>query len=167
MPSSTQIPWSPLTRKEVESTFFSPKPDKAPGLDTIPFRVWHQLWPVVEEHIFQLYSSSLKLAFLPSSWRVAKIIAIAKPNKKDCKVPNAYRPISLISTISKRLEAVIASQMSYLAETHNLLPQNHFGARKRQSCQQTVDVVIEKIYDAWREGNVLTLITFDVQGAYH
>lgn len=28
-------------------------------------------------------------------------------------------------------------------------------------------MVIEKIYDAWREGNVLTLITFDVQGAYN
>ena len=167
MLSSTQLPWSPLTRKEVKSAFFSQKPDKAPGLDTIPFRVWHQLWPVVEEHIFQLYSSSLELAFLPSSWRVAKIIAMAKPNKKDRTVPNAYRPISLIPTISKGLEAVIASRMSYLAETHNLLPENHFGARRRRSCEQAVNVVIEKIYDAWREGNVLTLITFDVQGAYN
>ena len=92
---------------------------------------------------------------------------MAKPNKKDRTVPNAYRPISLIPTISKGLEAVIASRMSYLAETHNLLPENHFGARRRRSCEQAVNVVIEKIYDAWREGNVLTLITFDVQGAYN
>ncbi len=102
----------------------------------------------MEEHIFQLYSSSLELAFLPSSWRVAKIIAMAKPNKKDRTVPNEYRSISLIPTISKGLEAVIASRMSYLAETHNLLPENHFGARKRRSCEQAVNVVIEKIYDA-------------------
>ncbi len=43
LPSSTQLRWSLLTRKEVKSAFFSQKPDKALGLDTIPFRVWHQL----------------------------------------------------------------------------------------------------------------------------
>ncbi len=165
--SSTQLPWSLLTRKEVKSAFFSQKPDKALRVDTIPFRVWHQLWPVVEEHIFQLYSFSLELAFLPSSWRVAKIIAMAKPNKKDCTIPKVYRLISFITTISKGLETVIASWMSYLAETHNLLPENHFGACKRRSCEQAVNVVIEKIYDAWREVNVLTFITFDVQETYN
>ncbi len=37
LPSSTQLPWSPLTRKEVKSAFFSQNPDKASGLDTNPF----------------------------------------------------------------------------------------------------------------------------------
>ncbi len=96
-----------------------------------------------------------------------KIIAIAKPNKKDRIIPKVYRLISLIPTISKGLEAVIASRMSYLVETHDFLPTNHFEACKRRLCDQAVNVVIEKIYDAWKEGNVLTLITFDVQGAYN
>ena len=92
---------------------------------------------------------------------------MAKPKKKNKTLPNAYRPISLIPTISKGLEAVIANPMSYLAETHKLLPENHFWARKRRSCEQAVNVLIEKIYDAWRRGKVLTLITFDVEGAYN
>ncbi len=144
MPISIQLSWSPLTRKEVKLAFLSQKPDKALGLDTILFQVWNQLWPVVEEHIFQLYSSSLELAFLPGSRRVTKIIAISKPNKKDRTVPNKYRPISFIPTISKGLELVIASRMSYLAERHNFLSENHFGAHKRRSCEQAVNMAIEK-----------------------
>ena len=65
------------------------------------------------------------------------------------------------------LEAVVANRMSYLAETYGLLPENHFGARKRRSCEQALSVLIEKIYDAWRGGKVLTFITFDVKGAYN
>lgn len=159
-PATLQLPWNPLTKKEIKSAFFSQKQDKAPGLDTIPFRVWRQLWPVVEKHIVQLYTASIDLAYLPESWRIAKIIAMAKPKKKNRTVPNAYRPISLIPTISKGLEAVVANRMSYLAETYGLLPENHFGARKRRSCEQALSVLIEKIYDAWREGKVLTLIFF-------
>lgn len=45
-PSITQLPWNPLTKKEIKAAFFSQKQDKAPGLDIIPFRVWRQLWPV-------------------------------------------------------------------------------------------------------------------------
>lgn len=102
-PSTLQLPWNPLTKEEIKSAFFSQKQDKAPGLDTIPSRVWRQLWPVVEEHIVQLYTASINLAYLPESWRTAKIIAIANSKKKNSTFPNAYRPISLIPTISKDL----------------------------------------------------------------
>jgi hypothetical protein len=45
-----------------------------------------------------------------------------KPNKPDYSKPKAYRPISLLETFSKGLEAVVARRLSYLAETHRLLP---------------------------------------------
>ena len=57
--------------------------------------------------------------------------------------------------------------MFYLAKTYGLLPEKHFGARKRRSCEQALSVLIEKIYNTWRGGKVLTLITFDVKGAYN
>lgn len=126
-PAEVQLPWNPLTKEEIKCAFFSQKQGKAPGLDIIPFRVWRQLWPVVENHIVQLYTTSMELAYLLESWRIAKIIAMAKPNKKNKTLPNAYRPISLIPTISKGLEAVVANRMTYLAETYSLLPENHFG----------------------------------------
>ena len=78
-----------------------------------------------------------------------------------------YRPISLLMTISKGVEAIVARRLSCLAEVYHLLPQNHFGGRRRPSCEQALDVVIEKIQEAKRARRVLSLVTFDVQGAFN
>ena len=48
-----------------------------------------------------------------------------------------------------------------------MLPDNHFGARPRRLYEQALNILIEKIYAAWRIGKVLTLITFDIKGAYN
>lgn len=98
---------------------------------------------------------------------MVRIIPLRKPGKPDYTIPKAFRPISLLPTISKGLEAVIANRLSFLAEKHSLLPVNHFGARKRRSCEQAINILVEKIYNAWRQQKVLSLVTFDVQGAFN
>jgi hypothetical protein len=94
-------------------------------------------------------------------------VPLRKPGKPDYTVPKAFRPISLLATISKGLEAVVANRLSFMAEKHNLLPSNHFGARKRRSCEQAINVLVHRIYEAWRHGKVVSLVTFDVQGAFN
>jgi hypothetical protein len=39
---------------------------------------------------------------------------------------------------------------AFITETYNLLPSNHFGARPRRSAEQALNVLVEKIYQAWR-----------------
>ncbi|KAF7117738.1 hypothetical protein CNMCM5793_006918 [Aspergillus hiratsukae] len=65
------------------------------------------------------------------------------------------------------LEAVIAQRLSYYAEVFGLLPPNHFGARKKRSSEQALNLLVEKIYEAWREKKVLSVVSFDVKGAYN
>jgi hypothetical protein len=52
-------------------------------------------------------------------------------------------PISLLPTISKGREAVVAARLSYMAEEHKLLPVNHFRARPRRSAEQALNVLVE------------------------
>ena len=90
-----------------------------------------------------------------------------KPNKSDYTLAKAWRPISPLSTLSKILEAVVAERILYVVESANLLPTNHFGARKRRSAEQALVLLQERIYNAWRKGKVLSLVSFDVKGAYN
>jgi hypothetical protein len=48
-----------------------------------------------------------------------------------------------------------------------LLPTNHFGARKKRSAEQALLLLQEHIYNAWRKRRVLTLVSFDIKGAYN
>ena len=100
-------------------------------------------------------------------WTEAKIIVIAKPEKPDYTIPKAYRPISLLRTISKGLERVVAQRLSEYLERRRKLSPTQFGARPRRSTEQALTILVEKIYDAWRGAKVLSLVTFDVQGAYN
>ena len=138
--------WPPLTKNEAERAIFKSSPDKAPGPDEISFRVWRELWPVVGDHILRLYNTSLELQHTPRQWKTARIVTLRKPGKADYTIPKAFRPISLLPTISKGLEAAVAARLSFITETYDLLPSNHFGARPRRSAEQALNVLVEKIY---------------------
>jgi hypothetical protein len=79
---------------------------------------------------------------------------------------NRQRSCALLSTLGKILEAVVGDRISYAVETFGLLPINHFGARKRRSTEQALLPLQEQIYKAWRNRKVVSLISFDVKGAY-
>jgi hypothetical protein len=76
---------------------------------------------------------------MPQSWRTAKIVILRNPGKPDYTVPKAYRPISLLPTISKILEKIVARRLSFLAETYDLLPANYFGGGPKRSSEQAVE----------------------------
>jgi len=52
-------------------------------------------------------------------------------------------------------------------ETYGLLPTNHFGARKQRSAEQALLLLQEQVYAAWRGRRIVSLVSFDVKGAYN
>ncbi|EAQ85226.1 hypothetical protein CHGG_09240 [Chaetomium globosum CBS 148.51] len=166
-PQRAPVHMPDLTMEEIEQKVLSAKPWKAPGEDGLPAMVWRQLWPVVKDRVLHLFRTSLRDGDIPSQWKNAKIIPLKKPGKSDYTLAKSWRPISLLSTLGKILEAVIAERLSHAVETCGLLPANHFGARKRRSTEQALLLLQEHIYKAWRARKVLSLISFDVKGAYN
>lgn len=166
-PRRTPVFMPDLTMEEIEEKVFAAKPRKAPGNDGLPAEVWKQVWPAVKDRVLQLFRKSLNDGALPTQWKSAKIIPLKKPGKDDYSQARTWRPISLLSTLGKILEAVIAERISYAVETFGLLPTNHFGARKSRSAEQALLLLQEHIHNAWRSRKVLSLVSFDVKGAYN
>ena len=137
-----------LTMEEVERRVFATRPWKAPGDDGLPAMVWKQVWPAVKGRVLALFQTSLDEGQLPAQWRNAKIIPLKKPDKGNYTVVKAWRPISLLSTLGKALESVVAERISYMVETLGLLPTNHFRARKKRSTEQALMLLQESVYKA-------------------
>lgn len=114
-----------------------------------------------------LFKESLCQGRLPRAWKTAKIIPLRKPNKGDYTLPSAYRPISLLPTLSKAIESLVADRIAHLADEYSLLPENHFGGLKGKNTVDALVVLQEKIYQAWRDQKVLSLVTFDIQSAFN
>lgn len=71
-----------------------------------------------------------------------------------------------LSCLSKGLERVIARRMAHAALKHGILHPNQAGALPKRSA---VDIVVSLIYDiekALAAGQVATLVTEDVMGAF-
>lgn len=110
--------------------------------------VWQKLWPYVAYYIHQIFSASINLGHHPRAWRTAAIVVLRKPGKPDYTIPKAYRLISLLNTLRKLLEAVVAKRISYYAEKHNLLPDTQFRARPGRSTEQALLILVDAIWNA-------------------
>jgi len=99
---------NPLQKHEIERALWAANQDRAPGPDGLPMRVWREVWPVLQDEITVIMSASLEVARLPDLWKKASIIPLRKAGKDEFTSLKSYRPISLLQTISKILESVVA-----------------------------------------------------------
>ncbi|EED12026.1 endonuclease/reverse transcriptase, putative [Talaromyces stipitatus ATCC 10500] len=162
-----EIRWDPITKEEVYGALQRMKARKAPGEDEIPTMVWKQIWPYLSEEIFQIFTASINLGYYPRQWKRARIVVLRKPNKPDYAIPGAYQPISLLNTLGKVLEAVVAKRLSYYAETYSLLPNTQFGGRPGRNTEQALLILSNAIDKAWIRSKVVTLVAFDLKGAFN
>eukprot|EP00136_Aspergillus_niger_P005212 XP_001395701.2 reverse transcriptase [Aspergillus niger CBS 513.88] len=162
-----ELPWEPITEQEIYRSLRVAKGTTAPGRDGIPTLVWKHLWTYLKDIITMIFTKSVDLGHHPRQWRQARIVVLRKPGKPDYSAPGAYRPISLLNTLGKVLEAVMARRLSYWAEKHGLLPDTQYGGRPGRSTEQALLVLANAIDRAWAQSRIVTLIAFDLKGAFN
>ncbi|KAI3047626.1 hypothetical protein CBS147353_11740 [Aspergillus niger] len=164
-----EIRWEPITELEVYRSIKAAKGTTAPGEDGIPTLVWKNLWAYLRTTITHIFTKSVELGYYPGRWKRARIVVLRKPGKADYTVPGAYRPISLLNTLGKILEAVIAKRLLHWAESHRLLPETQFGGRPGRNTEQALLVLANAVDQAWlqQRSRVVTLIAFDLKGAFN
>jgi hypothetical protein len=142
-------------------------PNKTPGPDEIPNHVLKRCLSILQFHILALAQQSMITGHFPQSFKETTTLVLRKSNKSNYTKPNAYRPIALENTIGKVLESIIAEHISYLCETHNLIPNHHFGGRPGRTTEDAMLILTENIYQAWKEGKVFSTILMGVAGAFN
>jgi ribonuclease HI len=156
-----------ITIRQIREAVNRLAPDKAPGPDEIPNRVLKNTLPVIETHLQILMQASLRLGYFPKAFKRTTTVILRKPSRPDYTKAKAYRPIALENTLGKVMESVIAEIISYLTETHELLPPHHFGGRPGRSAEDAMMILSESIHRAWREKKVYTAVFMDVAGAFN
>ena len=76
---------------------------KAPDDDGIFYILLKRIPETALGFLVRTFNKCLELAYFPDRWKNAKVIPILKPDK-DPAVASSYRPISLLSSISKLFE---------------------------------------------------------------
>jgi hypothetical protein len=95
----------------------------------------------------QLFNSPLPLGYFRDQWKVAQIILFLKSAKPPHEL-QSYRPISLLSVISKVFEKLLLHLILPLVATNSLIPDNQFGSRKRHSIINQTHRLVQRIHTA-------------------
>jgi protoheme ferro-lyase len=100
-----------------------------------------------------IFNAVLRLHSWPKHLKVAKIILVLKPGKNPNHV-TSYWPISLLSTISKRLEKLIYHRINSIIDE---IPLHQFGFRHSHSTIQQCHRIVHKSFE---EKKILSLCLF-------
>ncbi|RAO74375.1 uncharacterized protein BHQ10_010387 [Talaromyces amestolkiae] len=165
-----QLYFPTIPRHEIETVIRSTPPDKAPGADAIPNSLWHKIigLPVVLDTLYEIFNACVRTGYNPSHFQRSITVTLRKGGAdRDYRMPKAYRPVALLNTLGKFLEAIIARRISYAVESEGLLPTSHLGGRKGISTDHTIQIILDRIQRAWgnRRG-VVSMLLLDVSGAY-
>ncbi len=123
-------------------------------------------WPHIARPLIILYNACLRIGYYPIVFKTAEVVMIPKPNKRDLSDVSAWRPISLLSCLSKGLERVIARRMAYAAIKYGIIYPNQAGALPKCSATDIITSLIYNIEKALVSGKVVMLVTEDVMGVF-
>ena len=93
-------------------------------------------------HLFNL---SLKTGYFPESFKTAKIILIYKSDDKH-NFTN-YHPISLLTSLSKLLEKIVAKQLNGYLYKYKILYKNQYGFRSNHSTTHPMVQLLDKLFN--------------------
>jgi exonuclease III len=157
-----------ITEGEVTNAICATRKDKAPGPDGIPNRVLQLITGETAALIRDIFQACLDQGVHPDHFKETTVVMLKKPGKADYTDPSAYRPISLLNTLGKALEAVISNRIRFLAEKHALLPPTQMGARTQRSTETALTLLTEQIHTIWgaNKPKVASMLCLDVKGAF-
>ncbi|KID83882.1 Endonuclease/exonuclease/phosphatase [Metarhizium guizhouense ARSEF 977] len=137
----------------------------SPGADNIMVKLLQAVWDIIGGHVCRLYQGCLSGGHHPGVFREAEVVMIPKPGKRNLSCPRAWRPISLLSCLRKGLERLIARRLAWASIHYAVLHPQQAGAAKR-SAIDLVAALVHDIEEAFARGEVATLVTADIQGAF-
>jgi ribonuclease HI/exonuclease III len=161
------LPDPPLiTKSQIERQIHRLSPYKAYGPDEISNIVLQKCIDLITDYLLYIFRAILKLGKYYDPWRESTTVVLRKPGKPRYDVPKAYRPVVLLSTLAKVLTAIVAEDISQLAERHQLLPKTHFGGRPGRTTTDAIHYLVHRVKEAWRNNKVASVLFLDVEGAF-
>ena len=137
---------------------------KATGLDKIPAKILKIAAPVIAQSLTNLFNYSIQTEIFPTEWKVAKIIPIHKSGPKN--LADNYRPISILSAISKIFEKILHKQLFAYLNNNNLISKHQFGFRPMHS---TADALLHSTNEWYRnmdDGMLNIAVFLDLKKAF-
>lgn len=150
---------------EVSNTIKSLKNNKAAGSDMISAKVLKNLPRKAIVFLIKLINGILCTGHFPSQWKIAKVIPLPKPGKDPARLTN-YRPISLLTHLSKVVEKIVKSRILGFLQEQKILVNEQFGFREKHSTIDQLARLVNEITINFNKNKYTGALLLDIEKAF-
>ncbi|CAK9820189.1 Putative 115 kDa protein in type-1 retrotransposable element R1DM [Anthophora quadrimaculata] len=138
---------------------------KATGMDCIPAEAIHGIGKRFPHHLASALCYLWNGGTMPSEWKRARLVLIPKPGKIAGE-PGAYRPICVLSPLSKVWENFLKKKLEEEIGEQGLEAEQ-YGFRKGRATIDAVRRVVQRAEYMRVRDSVTILVTLDIQNAFN
>lgn len=154
-----------VTISDVEKAIIELKSSRAKdvyGMDTLMLK---QIGQSIKGPLTHIINVSLDQGKFPESWKIASVIPIFKGG--NSLLTSNYRPISILPTVSKVFEKLVAKQIiNHLNCSSFPLHSMQFGFRAYHSTETATCYFLEKVKSNIDKGGIVGGIFLDLRKAF-
>ena len=163
--SKPQFEFQQINPSEVVRHLASLNTWKASGMDKISNLLLKECRTCLGKPLCYIFNLSLKERRFPCEWKKAVIQPLLK-QKGDRSLPGSYRPIALLSNVSKVFESLIHAQLLKHCLENSCLPEEQFGFLPKRSTVWQLLTILEDWHKALDRGDTVHALFVDVAKAF-
>ena len=137
---------------------------KANGPDNVSNRLLKETAPSISYSLARLFNISLQRGEFPKLWKLAHVVPVHK--KESTQDPLNYRPVSLLSCISKIFEKLVFNHVYQYLDHFHLLSPKQSGFRPGDSTVNQLCFITHRIYESLQNGKEVRAVFIDLSRAF-
>lgn len=154
----------PITREELLVVVKGIKGGSAPGIDGIRGQLIKDNIQLLVEPLLHIINLSIRTGQFPNALKMAKVIPVHKSGLKS--LMSNFRPISLLTTLSKLLEKSVKYQLTNYLESHDIIIKEQYGFRKNKNTSHALFDITKLISTEYGKKNKILITFLDLAKAF-
>lgn len=150
---------------DIRSAVLSKNNKRSAGFDGVPNFILRRTKCIFWNYLAILFNHSFNLGYFPTVWKCAKIVPVSKPNT-DPKLSKNYRPISLLSNISKIFESILLQKINDHISENIILKNYQFGFRSQHSTVHGLSIMSDFISTNLNNRSSSIVLSLDCEKAF-
>ena len=138
---------------------------KASGPDCIPVVILKNCEPELSYILAKLFNNCLKESCFLDCWKVSSVVPVFK-NVGERSTAKSYRPVSLLSVVSKVFEKLVNNRIVDHREKCGFFSDFRYGFRFSRSTADLLTVVCDRIARAFNRSGTTRAVALDISKAF-
>ena len=137
---------------------------KAPGGDGIWTFMVKKGGDAIQSSLLHLFNECWSNSSFPTCWNHANISPI--PKESSARTFDKFRPISLLSVVSKLFDSIMTNRLQQLADKYHWIPDYQASFRKHRSPTEHLIRLQQSAHSAFKKKHLLLVAFLDIKQAY-